>query len=204
MAFQGRKKVQREYYDYSQDGWYFVTICTKNRHPFFGTVINHKMVLSEIGTIAHETWLSIPRHRTCASLDELIVMPDHVHGIIHINHYGIDKQCIHGVPGNGCAHSLGQTNPRSPGQSDIHSLGPTDPLSLRKINTIPPRSTRRQHEYLPVIIGSFKSAVTKIAHRNIDPQFAWQTSYHDHVIPDEQSLHRIRQYIRYNPKKWRK
>jgi putative transposase len=50
-------------YDYSQNGIYFITICTKNKIPHFGKIITGKMVLSEIGTIAVKFWMEIKFNR---------------------------------------------------------------------------------------------------------------------------------------------
>lgn len=71
-------------WDYASDGEYFVTICTKNRIYHFGDVINEKMILNDIGKIACQFWLEIPKHFSNVILDEWIVMPNHLHGIIVI------------------------------------------------------------------------------------------------------------------------
>lgn len=72
-------------YDYSQDGAYFVTICTKNRECHFGYIKNGQMQLSEIGKIACECWLQIPDHFPFVVLGEWVVMPNHVHGVVIID-----------------------------------------------------------------------------------------------------------------------
>ena len=69
----------------SREGFYFVTICTKNREIFFGDVVDSKMVLSKIGLIADKYWREIPNHFPFVKLDEFIIMPNHIHGIIQIN-----------------------------------------------------------------------------------------------------------------------
>lgn len=69
-------------YDYSQPGWYFVTIRVKKGHSLFGDVIDGRMELSEIGKFARQCWLDIPNHYPNVVLDEFIVMPNHVHGIV--------------------------------------------------------------------------------------------------------------------------
>src|SRR3989338_4369760 len=79
------RSVRRDNYDYSQNGFYFVTICTKNREIFFGNIVDEDMELSELGLAANKFWLEIPRHFSFIKLDELIVMPNHVHGILQIN-----------------------------------------------------------------------------------------------------------------------
>ena len=51
-----RKLNRLKGYDYSQDGWYFVTICAKNREHFFGKIINGKMYLSAVGKRSKKCW----------------------------------------------------------------------------------------------------------------------------------------------------
>ena len=79
-----RKNIRLKDYDYSQPGGYFVTICTHDKFPFFGTMVQDKMQLSQQGLIAQQCWNEIPNHVPNVFLDECIVMPDHIHGIIII------------------------------------------------------------------------------------------------------------------------
>jgi putative transposase len=76
-------------YNYGSDGDYFVTICSKMRNPYFGQIrITEgmpQMHLSRIGEVATEYWKEIPRHFPFVVLDEFVVMPDHLHGILEIN-----------------------------------------------------------------------------------------------------------------------
>ena len=72
-------------WDYGSDAAYFVTICTQNREHYFGEIFNGVMQLSEIGEMANKFWLEIPNHFPFVELDEFVVMPNHVHGIIIIN-----------------------------------------------------------------------------------------------------------------------
>ena len=69
-------------YDYSSPVKYFVTICTKNKIRYFGKIENRKMILTELGIIAEKFWREIPGHFPNIKLDEYIIMPDHIHGII--------------------------------------------------------------------------------------------------------------------------
>jgi len=72
-------------WDYSSTGWYFVTICARNREHFLGEVIDGKVSLSEIGGLVAEEWKKTPSIRPIIGLDEWVVMPNHIHGIIVIN-----------------------------------------------------------------------------------------------------------------------
>ncbi len=88
-----RRSIRLKGYDYSQPGAYFITICTKNRKCLFGNIINGKMILNDAGHIAQNCWLEIPDHYPNVALDEFIIMPNHIHGIIFIN----NKKSIVGV-----------------------------------------------------------------------------------------------------------
>ncbi len=79
-------------WDYGSNRYYFVTICTNNRTHFFGRIQNDIMCLNEIGTIAYQCWLEIPNHFPFVVPDEFVIMPNHVHGIVHI-----DKNTHHAI-----------------------------------------------------------------------------------------------------------
>lgn len=77
-----------KHWDYSSDGYYFVTINTKGRFHDFGEVIGGKMVLNRLGKITKECWEDIPKHFPFVTLDKFVIMPDHMHGIIQIDKVG--------------------------------------------------------------------------------------------------------------------
>ena len=72
-------------YDYSSNGYYFITICTHKQFCYFGGVNNKQMHLSQVGRIAQKHWQEIPQHFKDVYIDEYVVVPNHVHGIIVIN-----------------------------------------------------------------------------------------------------------------------
>jgi len=82
MPFYDRKNLRLTNYDYSQEGFYFVTICTHERAYLFGDVANGQMQPNQWGTIVKECWYEIPIHFSTVYLDEFVIMPNHVHGII--------------------------------------------------------------------------------------------------------------------------
>jgi putative transposase len=71
-------------HDYSQPGYYFITLCINNRERLFGLISQGEMVLNEYGFIVEECWLDLVRHYQNIQLDEHVVMPNHFHGIIKI------------------------------------------------------------------------------------------------------------------------
>jgi putative transposase len=84
MEFKNRKSNRLKNYDYSQNGMYFVTICTKNREKLFGEVVNGEMMLNYVGKITEQCWLKISIHFPYISLDKFVIMPNHIHGILEI------------------------------------------------------------------------------------------------------------------------
>ena len=80
-----RKTNRLAGYNYSQYGFYFMTIATLDREPFFGDVRDGVMHQSPIGKLADRCWREIPAHFNDVGLDEYIIMPDHVHGILFIS-----------------------------------------------------------------------------------------------------------------------
>lgn len=79
-------------YDYSSPGAYFITIVTKNRKCYFGDVENGKMILNEFGKIVNNYWKQIPKHFSYVILDEYIVMPNHIHGILILDEFKTVKK----------------------------------------------------------------------------------------------------------------
>ena len=84
MRYKYHKQYRRRFQDYSEEGMYFITVCTKNRVNYFGKIVNGEMILSNIGEIIKRYYLEIPNHFTKVRLDEFIIMPNHIHGIIDI------------------------------------------------------------------------------------------------------------------------
>jgi len=84
-TIKNRKPNRLKVYDYSNGGWYFLTICTNNKINHFGKLINGKVVLNEFGEIADKSWKMIDSLHKNIKLDEYVVMPNHIHGIIIIN-----------------------------------------------------------------------------------------------------------------------
>ena len=83
------KRHDRQYtrlpdYDYSKDGAYFVTVCTKNRVQSLARIENGKAILSKVGLIVHALWPAVIGEIEGIEMDEFVIMPNHMHGIIHV------------------------------------------------------------------------------------------------------------------------
>ncbi|MCF7873319.1 MAG: transposase [Candidatus Omnitrophica bacterium] len=79
-----RRSIRLKEYDYAQQGAYFVTICVNNRKCLFGDVFNGEMILNERGRIVQQEWHKTGKIRKNIELDEFVIMPNHLHGIINI------------------------------------------------------------------------------------------------------------------------
>ncbi|MGA7161336.1 MAG: hypothetical protein WBZ48_10065 [Bacteroidota bacterium] len=93
-AIHHRHSIRLKGYDYSSAGAYFITLVLQHRRHWFGAIQEAKMQLTIAGTIARKCWEEIPIHLPNVALDEFVIMPDHMHGIILIvndnNSRGLD------------------------------------------------------------------------------------------------------------------
>ena len=80
-----RKSIRLKGYDYTHPGGYFVTIVTLWRECMFGKIVDGVMQLNELGQIIWECWEEIPAHFPNTDVNEFVVMPNHVHGILFIH-----------------------------------------------------------------------------------------------------------------------
>ncbi len=190
--FQGHLRAESTrlpVWDYRSNGYYFVTICTKDRAPVLGEIFDASVQLSTIGEIVATEWLGIAIRRRDVALDQWVVMPNHIHGIVIIRRE-------RGV----------ETPQRGRDQNPIHddAASTDDPgvqPILRGVSTrVAP--SRLLAGSLGAIIGQFKSRATKRAWQAGFLDFGWQPRFYDHIIRDDRSLDRIRQYIIDNPAKW--
>ncbi len=161
-------------WDYGWNGAYFITICTHGRGHYFGEIIDEKMVLSNTGIIADILWYEIKKHCNTVELDAFVVMPNHVHGILILTGDEIDRQDF--VDWN--FGDIIRVN------ADAGAVETRHALSLQP----PPQSTPGQQRFqnqgkntVSSIIGSYKSAVSKHAHR-LKINFDWQPRFYDRII----------------------
>ncbi len=89
-----RRSIRLNEYDYSQEGGYFITLCSQNRKCVFGEIKDGVMHLSSVGGVAAQCWSEIPTHFENAELDAFVVMPNHIHGIIILELVTVGVQYI--------------------------------------------------------------------------------------------------------------
>ncbi len=193
-----RKQNRLNEWNYNSIGYYYITINTKDFKNYFGQVQNKKMKLSYIGQIASRCWLNLPDHIKNISLDNFIIMPNHFHGIIKIlPFHGFDIQTERfKSKSNEIKLPLNELNIQT---ERFNVYGTGMPVPYEKID-----KPNAQYKKLPIIIGSYKSAVSKLAHKKGYGNFGWHKSYYDHIVRNEKDLYRIRKYITNNPANWNK
>jgi len=173
-----RKSLRLKYYDYSQAGLYFITICTQNRLHLFGEIVNDEMVLNDAGLMIEKIWHEIPNNFSNTKLHKFIIMPNHIHGIIEI---------IVGAPLVGARNPMGAQIDNQPQTGQPQGIAPT-------VGGI-----------VGVFKSLTTNAYIKMVKQNILPPFdkhIWQRNYWEHIIRNENEYDRITQYIKDNPKKW--
>jgi REP element-mobilizing transposase RayT len=189
-----RRSIRLQGYDYAQAGAYFITICTQDRACLFGEVVDGVMRLNDAGRIVQATWDDVPEHYANVALDEFVVMPNHVHGIVVIRTPITPLTSVTFVTpvGAGLVPAPGATTRVAPTCNANHA-----------------GAIIRVAPSLGDVVGGFKSRATvAYAHgvkTNEWPPFhlrLWQRNYYERIIRDDKSLHRIRQYIRDNPSRW--
>lgn len=159
-----------------------MTMCVADRHARFGAVVHGRMVLSEAGRIAAECWRAIPEHFPHVALDEWVVMPDHVHGIIAID-----------VPGPDDAIRVVGAKNLSP-IAEAKNLSPMGGNAGAK--NLSPLRAHGTSRTVGSIVRGFKIGVTKAVGA------LWQRNYYEIIIRDDAALRNIRAYIRFNPQNY--
>jgi putative transposase len=207
-------------WNYAWQGVYYLTICTKDRQPFFGRIEDNLPVLSDIGLIAKKEWVRTVELRPDMNitLGEFVVMPDHIHGIVRIGDNEFNSPHRDAMHGNGENNSdqigrdamqgnVGNNECNTPRRDAMHRVSTGKTAHKHGINGFGPHKQFPQNQFGPQrknlasIMRGYKSAVS-IQSRKIRPDFGWQPRFYDHIIRDESELERITNYIKDNPRRW--
>ncbi|MCK4661447.1 MAG: transposase [Bacteroidales bacterium] len=187
-------------WDYSGNGIYYLTICINNRLCLLGNVENGQMLLNEYGKIAYNEWEISSEIRSEIKLDEFVIMPNHLHGIVIINNDNKQNNDMDDIDGT---HDMDGTHVETHGRVSLH---PTHP--------IPPSQPKlyRKPKSISSFIAGYKSSVTtqinKIITKNNGQLFnrknrLWQVNYYDRIVRNKNDLRRIQKYIINNPINWK-
>ena len=162
-------------------GLYFITICTKDKVHYFGSIVQdndgqYRMKLTPIGIELQKNLDGLSAHYPYAELIIYTIMPNHIHAIVALT---TPLSTDHPVE-----------TERVPSEFDRHNSMQMKQISNKKGK-------------LSVVVGGFKSAVTKYSNQHNIP-FGWQERFHDHIIRDHAEFCSIATYIENNVAKWGK
>lgn len=156
-----------------------MTICAYQRECLFGEILEGVMQLNQLGQVAAGCWRKIPAHFPNVVLDEFVIMPNHLHGILMImEQLDASRQRAKHLPPGLAANA-----------SPLH-------LAARPIGT--------SSGSLGAIMQNFKAVSTRKinALRQTTGLSVWQRNYYEHIIRKAENLDEIRQYIVNNPAQW--
>ena len=186
-------------WDYGSDAAYFITICTKHRKHYFGEIEHGKMCLSHVGILADVFWHEIKNHAKNVELDSFVVMPNHIHGILTLDGNNMDRNDNNGNHVE-TPHAVSLQSPKSL-QSTICPQNPQSPQQPTHETIGHQRFQNQGKNTVSSILGSYKSAISKHAHR-LGLTMDWQFRFYDHVIRDDAEYSRIAEYIETNVDNW--
>ncbi|MGN1432717.1 MAG: transposase [Ruminococcus sp.] len=178
MVWQKRNQIRLKNYDYSKNGAYFVTICSKNKEVLFGKIVgdgipdvplaerddngNVYVKLSDVGLTVQQTIEYINEHNENTEIEKYVIMPNHIHLLIMVNRIN-DK-------------GFGTSGKPSPTENEDET---------------------RANEIIPKLVSSLKRYTNRQAKTDL-----WQRSYYDHIIRTQKDYDEIWEYIDTNPIKW--
>lgn len=172
QALPDRQSIRRKGWDYTSSGCYFVTINAHKSRAVFGSVVNGRVVLTEAGRIAEDEWRRSEVLRKEVELDEFVIMPNHMHGIVWLK-------------GSDASQGLDASSPCAPqfGKPIAGALGTV-------VGAYKAAVTREVHRR--GLMHQARPGASAVWHRN----------YWDVIVMDESALENVRNYIRFNPQNY--
>jgi putative transposase len=144
-------------WDYLSDGYYFVTMCVKDRQHLFGCIAEGQMQLNSYGEIVEQCWFDLPNHYNNIKLDAFCIMPDHVHCIVQID--------------NGLPLETG--------------LKPVSETGLKPVSTKTITKHHGLFEFIRAFKTFSARRINEL--RNSAGEHVWQSRFYDHIIRDHGS-----------------
>jgi putative transposase len=230
QKFQGKYRIdstRAKWWNYANEGQYFITINSKDFKYIFGHIVNGEMILNEVGKIVAQCWNDLPKHYPNIILEEFCIMPNHVHFIV-----GIDNSVFMAPPapvetglrpvcsdeGNKNRNEYDDLNKNGDliyvENNNLNKNSNKNNNAIQKINFLKAKNTnsvinpRLNPEMNIHGLNEFIKSLKSFSSRRINELngvsgiSSWHSRFHDVIIRDENSYKRIKQYIINNPKKW--
>ena len=206
-----RRSIRLKEYDYSHSGAYFVSVVTQDRACLFGEIVNGEMRAKEAGRMVERWCFELNRKFPTIERDEFVIMPNYFHGIVVIVDGPVGADLRVGPYPDG-AHPAHQGTHAGVPLQGTHPVRPVARRGARRgAPMCAPGGAAGAPVFvpLPTVVQWFKTMTTNEYMRGVK-RFGWtpfrgrlwQRNYHEHIIRDDQSLNRIRQYILDNPARW--
>ena len=209
-----RHTIRLKGYDYSQSGLYYITICCHVKMCYFGDIENKKMILNDIGEIAYNEWIKLPKRYFNVSLDIFQIMPNHIHGIIILNNTFVGAGLAPAQNNQGVAqnkNTIAQNENTVTQNKNVniqnYRAGTPDFTPDFWAGASPAPTTTTTTATIGNIVGTYKSMVANqcleiYKLRNEYMGKLWQRNYYEHIIRNEESCQHIINYIIDNPANW--
>lgn len=201
--FLQRRSNRLKGYDYSKDALYFITICTQNRECLFGEIrrvaaplcgrLNdstiritpqQQMILNDAGEMIVKWYRELENKYPEIQCHEMVVMPNHFHCIIEKTN-NINQDAHIGAPLRG--------RPDDKTEPDIKYGPDNKKYDITIGDVVDWFKTMTTNEYI--------RGVKNLGWKRFDAKL-WQRNYWEHIIRDDDSCHRIAEYITENPYNW--
>ncbi len=179
-----RRSIRLKGYDYSQSGYYFITLCCQNREHLFGEIIDGKMVANDAGRMVEKWFYELENKFADISCDAMAVMPNHIHFIV----------------GNTTVENIAVKNVGADLRVCPFSHSQTPSVKVKGEHAGSPLHSVVQW-YKTMTTNEYIRGVKNNGWRRFNGKL-WQRNYWEHIIRDEKSLNTIRDYIINNPAKW--
>jgi REP element-mobilizing transposase RayT len=199
-----RRSIRLPYFDYSQNGLYFITICAHEKKYIFGRIENNKSIVNNLGKIIEEELLKTPNIRPEIKLHEYVIMPNHLHVLFQIDKsvVGPNGRSPQGLYGEELWESRSpqcffEDDPRASSRSPQRLFEDESRASSRS-------PVQMKSKSVSSFVAGFKSITAKRINilRQTSGVPVWHRNYYEHVIRDDDDYFRIVNYIKSNPKKW--
>jgi len=175
-----RKSIRLKNYDYSQAGFYFITICIQNREHLLGKINKDEILLNDAGDMIKKWYFELENKFKGIKCHEMIIMPNHFHCIIENTAPTVRadlRVCL-----GGSDHKKGEHTEQKGGH-----IGP--PLH----HVVQWFKTMTSNEYI--------RGVKQFGWRRFTKRF-WQRNYWEHIIRNENEYIKLSDYIKNNPLTW--
>lgn len=193
MKQYNRKSIRLKGHDYTSVGRYFVTIVIRNRLHLFGKVIDGKMILNKFGEIAAKEWQQTINLRDNVSLGAFMIMPDHIHFVIHIEEQRIQKEYT-AEELERRAGAVAGKHMNKPGSLGAVGRGYKGAVTRQVLSII---SENQNNE------STLKNSELMDIHNQLRTEKTiWVRNYNEAIIKSERHYNNVTNYINNNPRKW--